>query len=583
MVLFVAYLLVMYCAFAGKLLFYYHFHDVYNRNMWLGKNADKKNLLDIFFNQNHGGWILLGSVAYGIGATVLGKLLLALPAVPWLVVDNVLGQYVANTVMFLATIALYYWLNFGGTFRHRLKPEWDEVPEIVKNDGFLGKATMDDLVALKIVWKHPVPEFLANSDEVAKESIGQVQGDFAGAATDNPLFGFKHIAKGAKLKQPRHIFFILEESHCQTLYDDIYNQLAMVQYTKKLRQEKTALVLDNFQPGGMISQTSIGSLLSGIYDCDLELNENKNIWYGDGKQWPTAMASQLERLGYRTSFWYGGSLSWGSLMHFLPAVGFSHCYGGPDFCGAQAPQTWLGVYDHIFLQETAKKIKAEDTGKPEFHFIYTTSNHGPYNIPYEEYGITEEMAVPKLLGKLKTGDKDMRRFAGILYADKAVADFVSEMRAAYPDSLFILTGDHASAVVPTDKELLPRKEQSLREHILTSVSFHHPDLEPTMLAGNTLGEHLNILPTLMELLAPAGFEYYSLKSSLTEPLNHIVTPYSWMTKEKIGFYQEGNCQPLAASAEVIPTEANKVEFLEEREAWRNITGWMVRHPELYQK
>lgn len=42
------YLLILYIAFIGKMLFFYHFHDIYNRNIWLGKNADKKNLLDIF-------------------------------------------------------------------------------------------------------------------------------------------------------------------------------------------------------------------------------------------------------------------------------------------------------------------------------------------------------------------------------------------------------------------------------------------------------------------------------------------------------------------------------------------------------
>ena len=59
--------------------------------------------------------------------------------------------------------------------------------------------------------------------------------------------------------------------------------------------------------------------------------------------------------------------------------------------------------------------------------------------------IEKQEAVPELAGSLKQGDGDMRRFAGILYADKAVADFVKTMRDKYPDSLFILSSDHASA------------------------------------------------------------------------------------------------------------------------------------------
>ena len=579
LMLFVLYGLVLYCAFVGKMLFYYHFHDVYNRNMWLGKNADKKNLLDIFFNQNHGALLLAGGAVYGIGMYALGGWLLSLPIISLPLMDGDALQYIFNTGIFLLSIAIYYWFNFGGTFRHRLKPEWDEVPEEVKNDVFLGKATMDDLVALKIVWKHPAPDFVAESDAEARKNIRTLLPDFRGDLADNPLYGFVRHAQGAMIKKPRHIFFILEESHCQALYDETYKMLNVVKYTKKLRSEPGSLVINNFQPAGMISQTALGSLLLGVYDCDVELNENKIIWDASKDYVPTAMARQLEKLGYETYFWYGGALTWGSLKHFAPAAGFSHAYGGPDFCPPDSPQTWLGVYDHIYLDEVAKKIENAADDKPKFHFIYTTSNHGPYNIPYEKYGIEENEAVTLPLGRLKPGDMDMRRFAGILYADKAVGDFVERMKKLDKDSLFILTGDHASAVAPFDKEIIPRKDMLLRERILTSFSMHHPQLKPEMLAGNVLGEHQNILPTLMELIAPAGYEYYSLKPSLREKLDHIVTPYSWMTEDRIGYYKDDVWQALHESPENVPMEHGNMKYQEEWHAWQSITGWLLRHPE----
>ena len=576
LVLFVLYALVLYCAFVGKMLFYYHFHDVYNRNMWLGKNADKKNLWDIFFNQNHGAWLLAGGALYGIGMYLLGDWLLSLPLVALPLVESTVGQYALNTVFFLLSIAIYYWFNFGGTFRHRFKPEWDEVPSEVKNDVFLGKATMDDLVALKIVWKHPAPDFVAESEEVTEKNIKVVLPNYA--AQQNPLQGFVRHAKGARITMPKHIFFILEESHCQGLYDETYNMLNVVKYTKKLRNTSGSLVINNFQPAGMISQTALGSILLGIYDCDVELNENKLIWDMDAAWLPTTMAGQLKKLGYETSFWYGGSLTWGSLKHFAPAAGFEHAYGGPDFCPPHSPQTWLGVYDHIYLDEVAKRIENTATDKPQFHFIYTTSNHGPYNIPYEKYGIEEKDAVSLPLGTLKTGDMDMRRFAGILYADKAVGDFVERMKRLDPNSLFILTGDHSSAVAPFDKGILPRKDMLLRERILTSFSMHHPELKPEMLAGNVLGEHQNILPTIMELIAPKGHEYYSLKSPLTEKIDHVVTPYSWMTEKSIGYYKDDVWQGLAPSPNEVPMEHGNMQYVDEWHAWQSLTGWLLRHP-----
>lgn len=579
-VLFAVYLLILYIAFMGKMIFYYHFHDVFNRNMWLGKNADKKNLADIFFNQNHGGWILAGMVPYVACSIALAYGLQALPVVNLPQFDSFGLQCVFNGGIFLCSIAIYYWFNFGGTFRHRLKPEWDEVPPEVKNDMFLGKATMDDLVALKIVWKHPVPDFLAKDDAEAAEEIRRVQPAFKGDPAENPLMYFKRIAKGPKLKQPSHVFFIFGESHCQALYDEPYDMLHVVKHTKALRQEPGAFCIDNFQPAGMISQTSLGSVLLGIYDCDVELNENQHIWDSKVEKLPTSMAAQMKRLGYRTSFWYGGSLNWGSLVHFTPAIGFDYSYGGPDFCPKGSPETWLGVYDSIFMEEAAKKIEAEADGTPEFHFIYTTSNHGPYAIPYEEYGVHEADAVDMPLGQLKAGDMDMRRFTGILYADKAIGDFVQRMRQLYPDSLFILSGDHASAVAPLDKGILPRKDRLLREHVLTSFSMHHPDLQAEYFAGNVVGEHQNILPTIMELIAPEGFEYYSLKPSLTEKMDHVVTPYSWLDESQIGFYKDNVRQQLAASRENVPMEHGGMQYEAERDAWQAVTGWILRHPDV---
>ena len=48
---------------------------------------------------------------------------------------------------------------------HDDKPEWDTIPSIVKKDIFMARATVDDLVQLKVVLKHPLQEGLQHSDE----------------------------------------------------------------------------------------------------------------------------------------------------------------------------------------------------------------------------------------------------------------------------------------------------------------------------------------------------------------------------------------------------------------------------------
>jgi phosphoglycerol transferase MdoB-like AlkP superfamily enzyme len=100
------------------------------------------------------------------------------------------------------------------------------------------------------------------------------------------------------------------------------------------------------------------------------------------------MPLQMKKLGYRTEFWYGGGLTHGSMQHFVPKTGFDVCHAGPDFCGKDAPQTWLGVYDHVFLEKAAEVI-AQSGEEPTFHFLYTTSNHGPWNMPFDEYALVD--------------------------------------------------------------------------------------------------------------------------------------------------------------------------------------------------
>ena len=129
---------------------------------------------------------------------------------------------------------------------------------------------------------------------------------------------------------------------------------------------------------------------------------------------------------------------------------------------------------------------------------------------------------------------------------------------------------------------MPRSEATIRENMLTAFYMHHADLTWDMLNNNVLGEHQNILPTIMELIAPQGFEYYSLKSSLTESIDHVVTPYSWMNRLEIGYYKDKIRQQLMESAESVATDHGVEDYLEEKNSLQDVTGWLVRHMEIIQ-
>ena len=84
----------------------------------------------------------------------------------------------------------------------------------------------------------------------------------------------------------------------------------------------------------------------------------------------------------------------------------------------------------------------------------------------------------------------------------------------------------------------------------------------------------------MELIAPQGFEYYSLFPSLLEHIEHVVTPYCWMTESEMGFYNDKTAQSTEVTKKDLLIKNDCTEYVEEKEALEEITGWMVRHPEL---
>lgn len=567
------YCVALYLAFMGKMIFYYHFHDTFNPTIQLGAHADKKNFADIFFHQNHGGWILAGLVPYVALCSWAAWKLIEVPEVPYPAAVSGVLQYVLNFVVVAAAILVFYWFRYGGTLNHRNKPEWDEVPEIVKQDVFLGKAAMDDLVALELALRYPVNAVLQHTDEEALPVLMPILKHTA--AGESPLDEFRREAKGARIAPPRHIFLLMGESHAQAPLDPQYRGLHLMDASRNLRVEPHTVSIDNFLPGGMRSRPSLVSLSLGIFDADIELNENKLFW---DKTVPIALARQMERLGYRTEFWYGGALNHGSMEHFMPAAGFDVCHAGPSLVDGKAPRTWLGIYDHVFLKAAADRIQAEDNGQPVFHFVYTTSNHGPYTLPYERYGFALEKFAPEMALALQRDSNARHCMESCRYADDALIHFLREMREVYPDSLFIVTGDHAAGVLPYGKGPVG-EEPAIREQVLTTFAMSHPELTQDMLAGNTIGSHMNILPTIFELIAPKGWTYYSVVPSLMEPIDHVVTPYCWMTSDRIGDYRSGLSQQLAPSDKNLPVE-RKQRFQSERDAWCELTGWIVRHPEL---
>ena len=60
------------------MIFYKHFHDTYNYMVHYGNHAEKRNLIDVFFNQDRGILVILGLIPITFYILVHGRFLLIL-------------------------------------------------------------------------------------------------------------------------------------------------------------------------------------------------------------------------------------------------------------------------------------------------------------------------------------------------------------------------------------------------------------------------------------------------------------------------------------------------------------------------
>ena len=573
----ILYSCVLYAAFAGKMIFYKHFHDTYNYMVHYGNHAEKRNLIDVFFYQDKGAFVLLGFIPISLASWYMGRLFLALPSIPYP------GYYLTDTWMIVGwnilivvlSIILFYWFRYGGTLSHDDKPEWDTIPTVVKEDIFFARATVPDLCALETVYKNPLRSEYTASEEDINDAIKRiVPNEYKDTwqQLDNPLYAFKNITKGPKIKKPKHIFFIVGESIPQWSLDETHKLLNICPGLWDFKSQPHTVQIPNFLPAGNVSRPSIVSLMSGIYDAGLEINERESFWKG---VFPTSFAHQMKRLGYQTIYWYGGNASYGNFNHFGKAQGFDRVESASIFCGPDAPKTWVGVYDHVFLENIEQQIKS--INEPTFHFIYTTSNHGPYKMEDSLLDYDPEKVMPDVGEDLRSNKTRNKELATYRYSDKAIFTFVEAMKKAFPDSLFIVTGDHSNLFGSLNNTSLIRRDYTLRDTFCTVALLQHPDLNQDMIVSSK-GTHMSLMPTIIEAIAPKGFEYYSIAPSLFEDQPEtLVTPYQWITDSLIGDVRGDYGESNVATTEPVEPVRPIDNHADNARDWTLLTMWLINH------
>ena len=555
--------LVFAVLFQARFPFYRQFQTSFNMQVAAGLNDDAAVLAEMMLREYGLLWrlciaLLLTAVSlYVLRSLLLVRRTYALPALR----SGVQRAVFSLGLLFLFAAAFVF-VRFGGSFTYAGGVNWENAG--VTSDAFLNECILDDGQALYRV--RSMHKRLKSGDIVGvdKEHVRALAVEAAGHAelsADTLTPYLTRTAQGARIPKPRHIFIVLGETYAQWPMLETYAALHAADGIKGLIREPNAYYSRRFMPNGDFTSIAITGLVTGLS----EVNQHVNYVARSLREaYPTAMAPQFKRLGYAVDFWYGGVPSWEGMDRFSIAQGFDHFYGYPDF-HAEKVNAW-GTSDEQLFSALFQHLADEP---PTVHLIMTVSNHPPYNIDVaaEGFDLARARAETAQLPNVDDPDQLALELGHYWYMDKIVTQFVHETMKKYPDSLFVITGDHAVRMNPS-------RTPTMYEYQSVPFVLYGQGVTSAVLAPDVVGGHTNIVPTLIELIAPAGFSYVSIAPSLTE--NNMGAAFNrdyFLTRSVMGRVNTKETELLPGAVEEDPAAA--YDLLQRRMAILRTLSWQL--------
>lgn len=549
--------------FQARFPFYRQFQTSFNMQVAAGLNDDAAVLAEMMLREYGLLWrlciaLLLTAVSlYVLRSLLLVRRTYALPAL-----HSGVQRAVFSLGLLFLFAAAFVFVRFGGSFTYAGGVNWENAG--VTSDAFLNECILDDGQALYRV--RSMHKRLKSGDIVGvdKEHVRALAVEAAGHAelsADTLTPYLTRTAQGARIPKPRHIFIVLGETYAQWPMLETYAALHAADGIKGLIREPNAYYSRRFMPNGDFTSIAITGLVTGLS----EVNQHVNYVARSLREaYPTAMAPQFKRLGYAVDFWYGGVPSWEGMDRFSIAQGFDHFYGYPDF-HAEKVNAW-GTSDEQLFSALFQHLADEP---PTVHLIMTVSNHPPYNIDVaaEGFDLARARAETAQLPNVDDPDQLALELGHYWYMDKIVTQFVHETMKKYPDSLFVITGDHAVRMNPS-------RTPTMYEYQSVPFVLYGQGVTPAVLAPDVVGGHTNIVPTLIELIAPAGFSYVSIAPSLTE--NNMGAAFNrdyFLTRSVMGRVNTKETELLPGAAEEDPAAA--YDLLQRRMTILRTLSWQL--------
>ncbi len=199
----------------------------------------------------------------------------------------------------------------------------------------------------------------------------------------------------------------------------------------------------------------------------------------------TTIANVYAKLGYSTSFIYGGESHFDGMRTYFFNNGVQEIIEQKDYDNPQYVASW-GVSDEdLFKKANEFFVNKSKNNEPFCSLVFTSSFHDPFDIPEGKVKLPESV---------KTDDP--KRLTAAMYADYALGKFfeMAKKEDYYKDTVFIVIADHDSRVRGTDT--FPFTNFSIPALIIS------PDVKPVK--DKRIVSQIDIFPTLLSLTGVSG-------------------------------------------------------------------------------
>ena len=462
-------------------------------------------------------------------------------------------------VYLLATLSLY-----GGGWSWKTGVIWENAG--ITNDNFLNESILDDYQAIYRAYANQMRmeacnglSFSADDVDVLAQRLTQKNGNYD---LKNYL---KKEATGAKIIKPQHIFVIVSESYANWPLLAKYNNLHIADNMQKVIAQDNTVYTSHMLPSGSSTIGALMTMVTGMANSNLYLTTMPEALK---EPYLTASAPQMKNLGYETSFWYAGPATWENIQEFTLAQGFDKFYSRGNLDENATGSVW-GADDEYLYDAIFKQI---DENKATFSVILNTSNHSPFNIDLQSKGFNEEVVRQALPESEKNNQELIKELGHFWYADKMAGEFIEKVQKKYPDSLIIFVGDHA------DRYNID-KTPSMYERYTVPLIITGKGITKDLLPKDNAGSQIDIMPTVIDLIAPEKFEYYSVGTPLMN--NKLGQSYAfWITANAIGNTDDLTDKAQFFGEQILPPKAQLEDYVN---AVRAISWWLGKYGTIIDK